>query len=81
MKAIYLIPIIFLGACVTTRPTAIPIASTANVQQHLEQLDLKLIVAGQMTTNVGQHLQNAREAADKLLKELDAIDQATPKVP
>ncbi len=78
MKLIYLIPIIFLGACVTTRPVDIPKASTARIQQNLADLDKKLAEAGQTNAKVSQHLQNARDAANELLKQLDELDLATP---
>ncbi len=78
---IYLIPIIFLVGCVTTRPVDIPKASTAKVQQNLADLDKKLSEAGQTNAKVSEHLQNARDAADELLKELDALDLSTPSKP
>lgn len=77
MKPIYLIPIIFLGACAARKPVSIPVASTIKVQESLEVLDAKLSAAGQTNAQVSKHLQNAKDAADELIRELDKLDAAS----
>lgn len=82
MKPLFLLlPIILLAGCATQKPAAIPIASTAKVEQNLAVLKQQLNDGVQMSSAVGTQFKKIQDASDVIGAYLAAQDNKDVRTP